>query len=326
MKIIKRSISDLTNEETREIKSFLEKHCSTIFHEPEFNEIVKEAFQTKFRFKLVYNTAGELIALCPLHTEKVGLLQKTYSNPKSYELPYGGWIYNRNKISLPALLKKGKPSFNEAFTCVSLPILQDDEYLKIEHKAQYQTAVIDLEQSIEEIWQVSINPKKRNKIRKARKHNIMVEKLDQSGIDAFMHLKEETYEATVLSIKPKNYYENILKTYYPQNKAVILLAKKGPELLSGIFLLRNRYFCHYWLSARKKESDNLGQGEMLQWEAIKWAAQAGSRFYDLCVVEPDKLPHVAEFKLGFSKNTVPFYLLSQRRWSYRIMTRIQNAF
>jgi len=57
---------------------------------------------------------------------------------------------------------------------------------------------------------------------------------------------------------------------------------------------------------------------------MKWAKQSGAKYYDLCVVEPERLPNIARFKLGFSKNIVPFYYLTKRPFIFRILSRIQR--
>jgi lipid II:glycine glycyltransferase (peptidoglycan interpeptide bridge formation enzyme) len=107
---------------------------------------------------------------------------------------------------------------------------------------------------------------------------------------------------------------------------LVMIAEKDGEPLAGVVLLRNRYFCHYWLGAGKKSAENLGQGEILQWEAIKWAKQMGCQYYDMCVVESERLPNIARFKMGFSRTTVPFYCITRKRLGYRLGLRIQNAF
>lgn len=129
-----------------------------------------------------------------------------------------------------------------------------------------------------------------------------------------------------LKSKPETYYRDIMDIYFKKKQAVILLAEKDNEVISGIILIGNKYIMHYWQGASKKGVPNLGQGELLQWEAIKRAKQNRCHYYDLCVVEKERLPNIAIFKLGFSKNIVPFYHLTKKPMSFRILSRIQRCF
>jgi lipid II:glycine glycyltransferase (peptidoglycan interpeptide bridge formation enzyme) len=159
-------------------------------------------------------------------------------------------------------------------------------------------------------------------VRKAQKNGVLVEKLDNLGLEDYFQLMTETYQRAGLEIKPKNYYSKVLEAYAPNRKAVVLLAKIHSNIISGVILLRNRHMCHYWLGANKKKEGNLGQGELLQWEAIKWAKENGSKYYDLCVVEHERLPQIARFKLGFAMRVVPFYLYRKKPLAYRILSKL----
>ena len=79
---------------------------------------------------------------------------------------------------------------------------------------------------------------------------------------------------------------------------------------------------HYWQGASRAVAPRLGQNELLQWEAIKWAKRIGCEYYDLCVIEQKRLPNIAKFKLGFSKNIIPFYLLNIKPLGFKILSRL----
>jgi len=100
MKVFQKTLSELSSTDIEQIEFFLERNFCTVFHETEFNRIAAEVFRTEFSYQLVYNNHGKLIALCPLHSLRDGLLKRTYSNPAIFDIRYGGWIYNRNEISL----------------------------------------------------------------------------------------------------------------------------------------------------------------------------------------------------------------------------------
>ncbi len=92
----------------------------------------------------------------------------------------------------------------------------------------------------------------------------------------------------------------------------------------GCFLCCPR-MTHLWIAGKSKTiSANVPRQESLLWESIKWAKSNGSRYYDLCVLEPDRLPQIAQFKLSFSKLTIPYFLLIKRPAGFRMLSKLQR--
>lgn len=325
MKIIRKKITLINNNEILEIDKLIENNFGLIFHEVEFNRIVTESFNTVLSYFIAYNESNKIISICPLHTFKKGLIKTTYSNPALYEIPFGGLVWNQELTTINELLKKIKLSYNESLVYWSNIQIKDNEYESCKiAKQEFQTGIINLEANDKYIWENAINPKKRNKIRKAKKNNIKIKFMGKEGLDLYYSLMRELHEKMDLKMKSKKYYENILKTYFRKNQAIILLAEKNGDILSGVILIGNKNVMHYWQGASKRNVENLGQGELLQWEAIKWAKENGSQYYDLCVVEKDRLPNIAKFKLGFSKDIKPFYNISIRPLTFRILNRMNK--
>ena len=320
--IIKKKLDEVSNQEFKDIESFLDSNISTVFHEPVFNKVLTEQQHTEFSYNLAYNNSGELIAVCPQHSIKKGLLTTTFSNPPNLESFYGGWIYDKEQVSLGELMDGFRLSFFESMTYWSMPQLSEDSYCNMSEAREWRTPVIDLSLTEEEIWKSVINQKRRNMVRKAEKTGVQIDVVGEECLDEFFSLMEKTYGHAGITLKSRDYYFNILKEYYRQGNGLLLLARVDSKAISGIIVLRNKHICNYWIGASDKGTKNLGQGELLHWNAIKWAKQAGSLYYDLSIVNPEKLPHIAKFKLGLSKNTVPFYLIGKRRLGYRIMSRL----
>ncbi len=325
MRIVRKRLCDLSSNDIEEIGSFLNSHLSTVFHEPDFNKIVEEAFNTEFSYYLAYNDKGELIALCPQHSIKNGILTRTYSNPAIYEVPYGGWIYDITKVSFPKLINQKRISFNESLTYWSIPQIVNDDYKELQQKRIFQTAIIDLNLSEDAIFDNCLSANKRSRIRRAMRKGVCVK---MGGIEYF----EEFYKTfiamkgkTGLTKYPKEYYQKIIEHYSHTNKCKIFLSEINHTLLSGIVTIGNKYLIHYWLGGMLDINKNLYQNDYIHWEAIKWAKESGSRYYDLCVVEPERLPNIARFKLGFSKRIVPFYCITKRKIGYRAISRIKRC-
>lgn len=326
MRIIRKKISEIDSKESSKINQFIEENKGLIFHETKFNEIVSGSFNTNLSYLLAYEN-NKLAGICPMHTIKKGFLNLTYSNPAIFEVPYGGWVFDNKQVSIQHLLNQTNPSFNEHLTYWSnIQIKEDSDGYDNLAFTSHQTAVIDLSPDEDTIWKGVINSKRRNMIRKALKSEVKVKLYGAEGFESYYPLMADMHDKANLETKPVSYYENVLHNYFVKKQAVIFLAKMNSKVISGVILLGNKNVMHYWQGASKKDGPNLGQNELLQWEAIKWAKDNGSKYYDLCVVEKERLPNIARFKLGFSKNIVPFYLLNMKPISFRILSRLQRCF
>jgi hypothetical protein len=321
-RISRKLLADLSDQEVAAIESFLDTHFSTVFHDPAFSRILAEHLHTDFSYNILYNENGEIIALCPQHSIRSGIVTRTYSNPPNFEAFYGGWVYDKAQASLEDLMKMFRLSFCESLTYWSMPQIDNNDYRNIDDARVWQTPVIDLSAGEDEIWMETINQKRRNMVRKARKSDVTVRMGGKDLYDAFYSLMEGTYLNAGISLKPRDYYHDILAEYFGKGNGLLLLAEMDSVPVSGIIVLRNRHVCNYWIGASDKSAKNMGQGELLHWEAIKWARDAGSQYYDLSIVNPDALPHIAKFKLGLSRNTVPFYSVVKRNIGYRILSRL----
>lgn len=324
LEIIRKNISHFNADEKATVDKFIKENSGLIFHETDFNEIVSECFNTNLGYALAYKEE-KLIGICPIHTVKKGLLKISFSNPSQFEVPYGGWVFTKELTSNSELINKLETSFNEMLTCwTSLLAMPQGKVIENNSKTFF-TALIDLSKAQQDIWEQDINSKRRNMIRKADKSVISTKQFGIDGLDEFYTLLLEMNKKTGMHSKSKEYYETILKKFYPA-KAVILLASLNKKIIGGNMLIGNINAVHYWQGASKLGIENLGQGEILQWESIKWAKSGGSKYYDLCVVEEERLPNIAKFKMGFSKELVPFYCVAKKPFLFRVINKIQNVF
>jgi len=117
------------------------------------------------------------------------------------------------------------------------------------------------------------------------------------------------------------YYNDLLEKYSYKKQAFILIAFKNEIPISGVFILGNKNYMHYYKGASQIDLKNEGHGELLQWEAIKISKKLGSAKYDLCNISKDKLPDIYLFKTGFSKDTFQYQNYTNSALGYRIANR-----
>jgi hypothetical protein len=322
-----RKISELSSQQTEEIVCFLDSNHGTVFHEPDFNCIVSEVFKTQFSYQLVYNNDGELIALCPLHCVRDRCLSKTYSNPAIYGVPYGGWIYDRNAISLRKLIDQLNLSLNESLTYWSIPQIENNDYLPIENKIEFQTGIIDLTLSLDDILYKCVSRKKRETIRSASRKGVVVEQLSITNLDLFIEQCNFLKSSVGLRPFPNDYFAKLFECYYGQNKMAVFMSKLDNDYLASGMIIGNKNMTHLWIAGKpRKIPKGVPRQDLLIWEAVKWAKEKNCRYFDLCVVESKRLPDIARHKLGFSKSIVPFYLYTKRRFISIILSRIHKIY
>jgi len=190
---------------------------------------------------------------------------------------------------------------------------------------RFESVYVDLSLSLEDIWKSSLDGKRRNMIRKAEKKGVEIEVGGPEKLDIYYELVKQMTERANIALHPMEYYRRILECFSPKHKARLYLAHyKGKFMAGGIFLIYGP-FCYYWHGATGTNVENLGQGELLQWQVIQWGKEAGCKWYDLVGVERDRLPNIAEFKLGFTHHLVPFYHVEFGRLVNRAVRRLTRT-
>lgn len=323
MKIARQKISQLEADDKKQIDEFIEENNGLIFHETKINEIASQTFKTKLSYFLAYEE-NRLIGVCPLHSTKSGLLTNTFSNNGSFEIPYGGWVFDDKSTGFQRLWNKTSLNPFESIIYYSSFLYNIPDKIKKTGK-KHLTGLIDLEISEDELFKNMVNSKRRNMIRKAVKSGIIIKYHGKEGLPIYYNLMQDMKRKAGLKEKPFEYYEEIVNYYMPK-KAMITIAYLENKPLSGIIILGNKNVMHYWQGASANDIPNLGQGEMLQWDAIKWAKKSGAKYYDLCVIEPERLPLIAQFKTGFTETLIPYYCFKNKAISFRLVNKIQKLF
>lgn len=328
MKVIRKSINEISESEKNQIDNFIEQNDGLIFHETKFNKIASEIFKTSC-FYFIGFIGNEIVGICPAHTVNDGVLRLLFSNMSNHEIPYGGWIYNENKISIKSLLNNTKLNFNECLIYSSSIQLDKNDYEKIgiTNIKRLNTLILDLSPSIDDLFNLSITAKQRNKIRRAQKLGITIEKIPFTNMDEFINLSSELKKKVGLAYGLSEFYKKVMEVYSKDDKAVCLAAKYESHYISSMILIANKNYTIAWVAGRKVDlPNNLYQNELLWWESIVWAKKIGSNYLDLCGLDELKLPQLARIKLSFSKEIVSFYYLIKKSFFFRVINKLQNVF
>lgn len=314
MNLKSRYISLLDNQATlNSVEIFLSKQEATVFHEPGFNKIVSKYFKTKFIY--IADKYSDFSCICPIHYKKRRLLFSQYYYKSLYDVPYGGFVGQdvTSEYLKPGLLD----------ICVYAGFPQPGAEKSFEVKKFSTTNMIDLTLSEDDIFNNVIQSKRRNMIRKAEKNNITIQQFSSNkGLRVFWPMLKDLHSRLGYVLNNFNFYLDLLSIYGPINQAAVFIAYKDNQPLSGVFVIGNKTFMHYYKGASLPNTASMGQGELLQWEAIKWAKKQGVRYYDFCNLNKTALPHIAQFKLGFSNQVYQFESFSESGIGYKIGRKI----
>lgn len=296
----------------------MKSNFSAPTHWPEWNRIVSKHYGTDFFYLGAYEK-DQLIGLCPVHKVKRGAIHVLHSGQHHY-IPYGGWIFSRKTPVDDSFFKVG---CNEALTGFALPSIDGYalEWRMKQPPSRFATLCIDLSRSEEWIWTNMLDAKRRNMIRKATKNRIEVEKIDRGNFNLFYDIYKQANERNGLA----SLYTDCLSELLFDTGNVFfmgMVAKQGGRPLNAVVVVLDKDYALYWLGAGAADAPNMGQGELLQWEAIRCAKDHGCRLYDLCYIEKERLPSIYEFKKGFAKSEHAIMHFQKKSLGYRLLNRL----
>jgi len=298
-------------------EAFLNNNFSSPTHWPEWNILISKYYNTKFFYFIAYKK-NELIGICPVHKTDNGTL-KTLHSGQFHFIPNGGWIFSEETevteqfYPIPA---------TQMFQGFSLPLIdQFNATYNFKNLKKFQTLIIDLDKDLDNIWKEDLNSKRRNMIRKAEKSGVEVVSYNKSNLQLFYKYYEQANKRNNLQIQPFNFFREL----FTANKNIdfdILAAYQNGNILNFVVTVSDKNYSFYWLGITNNHAPNLGQGALLQWEAIQRSKKHGCRYYDLCYIEKEKLPHIYKFKKDFSKTEVPIIFHAKKTIVYTVLNKI----
>ena len=130
-------------------------------------------------------------------------------------------------------------------------------------------------------------------------------------VRAWYALLETTGERDQFGIHTLDYYRKVWQILAPRRQARLFLAWAGGELLAGIFVGLLGREAIYLYGASSNAQRNLMPNYLLQWEAIRWAREAGATTYDFWGIPPtddaaEAMAGVYRFKSGWGGRVLSF--------------------
>lgn len=298
--------------------AFLENNFSSPTHWPDWNELVSKYNDTKFYY-LGYFCNKRLIGIFPFHEIKHKAFLKRRQSGQFHFIPNGGWIFSK---PINVNEKFFASNFTVSSQVFTLPILKEFNAIYAKTALTKATLVIDLEKAEEEIWKDEIDSKRRNMIRKAEKEGVkIIEMTTVDQLEEFYKL----YAESAAKFASKLMGFQFFKEMFVNSKNIslnIYAAFLGDDQLANVAIVSDKNYSIYWLGNNASNAQNLGQGDALQWHVIKEMINRGCRYYDLCYIEPERLPSIYRFKKGFSNVEIPIEVYSEKTTLFKIFNRL----
>lgn len=150
--------------------------------------------------------------------------------------------------------------------------------------------------------------------RLAERKGVKIREGERSDLEAWYRILVETATRDRFLVRGFAYFETIWKELGDAGMLRLLLAEHDGDLIAGVLLFRFGQRVTYVYGASSNENRDLMPNHLLQWTAIRDAANAGATTYDFRGVSPVRNgeptePHIAglnRFKEGFGAAYVEY--------------------
>ena len=162
-------------------------------------------------------------------------------------------------------------------------------------------------------------------IRKASKSGISIQSyFSIEGLELFWPILKGLHDKLGYAHLTYEYYAEMFDLNKQSNKAFVLIAFKDEVPISGIFVIGNRNYMHYYKGASVFGVKNQGQGELLQWEAMKISRSLGVKYYDMCNIDKVNLPEIYRFKTGLAKEIMDYPYFTYSNYGYKVLNKLSG--
>ncbi len=173
------------------------------------------------------------------------------------------------------------------------------------------TILLDLTPE-EDTLLANMKEKWRYNIRLAGRKGVQIRQAETvEDVQNWYRLLQTTSTRDRFGIHTLEYYLRAWQIFTPRKQAQLFLAQYNEQLLAGIFVGLMAKQAIYLYGASSNEQRQLMPNYLLQWEAIRWAKQAGATTYDFWGIpesdeQSEAMAGVYRFKSGWGGRIVRF--------------------
>jgi len=217
------------------------------------------------------------------------------------------------------LIKQGTLALQAEFACevesqeckMLMHDLDTMHFQRVQAIQPGRTIVLDLTPD-EDTLLANMKEKCRYNIRLAGRKGVRIRVAETvEDVQSWYGLLQATSIRDRFGIHTLEYYRRTWQIFAPRDQARLLLAQYNGHLLAGIFVGLMAKQAIYLYGASSNEERQLMPNYLLQWEAIRWAKQAGADTYDFWgIPETDEqneaMAGVYRFKSGWGGRIMRF--------------------
>jgi len=295
----------------------MERSDAYVFHTVEWKNVIEKTFKYKPLYIIAIDDDNNICAILPLFFINNFFKKKLVSVPF---FSFGGFLGDKKYI--PALIKKVF-ELKDKLHCKSITIKQSPNsniyQTSLENAGMFRIEIrlnhyIELkDKNIDEIW-MNISDKNRGTIRKAKKKDVIIERLTREEDLEDLHLLEIITRKKIGLLSPSiNYYKNMWRELNPKNYLYILIAKHYGKIIAfAIFFVFNNRVVHVHVGSNNK-GRKLGANNLILWSAIEYCCEKGYEIFDLGASVLDGKGNITEnfkgiyfYKNSFNTINVPY--------------------
>ncbi|MGZ4209106.1 MAG: lipid II:glycine glycyltransferase FemX [Actinomycetota bacterium] len=173
--------------------------------------------------------------------------------------------------------------------------------------------ILDLSPGADKVLE-GFKSKWRYNIRLAERKGVTVRDGTRDDIAPFYAILQDTARRDGFVVRARSYFEKLWDELQPHGMLKMFMAEFGGTAIAGILLTAMGDRVIYTYGASANEHRNVMPNHLIQWTAIRWAAENGYRVYDFRGVSPVRNgtpveEHIAglnRFKEGFGARYVEY--------------------
>ena len=291
-----------------------------LYHGEAWLTAVRDGFGVEVTGLLTETPAGKAVALTPVMSMHKGLFRLTGSPLRGMYTEFAGPLFGREideeikreaLVSQHACISQGANyiEWGEKGGNVNnhMDILRDQGYEYVPQP----TLVIDLGQGIDKVWS-GFQSRARNMARKAEKNAVAVRSITpcMGNISDYYNMLTETFKRQGgYPPHPLSFFLAMCERLTPADQLRLVVAKKNDRTVAAALFLCHGERMMYLSGTSTEEGAQLAANSLIQWIAMKQAADMGVIEYDLGGTGN---PAIDKFKTSFGGQP-----LNHHRWIYR---------
>ncbi|MBU0731410.1 peptidoglycan bridge formation glycyltransferase FemA/FemB family protein [Patescibacteria group bacterium] len=203
---------------------------------------------------------------------------------------------------------------------------------KVQDVHPKKTLILDITPEEDELLK-NMKPKTRYNIRLAKKKGVKIRVSSEvEALDKFYDLLNATADRQQIRVFPRSYYQLMVHILEEQSLAKVYLAEYEGEVIAANLMLAFGHTMTYLHGGTSQDHRNVMAPQLLQWQAILDAKEAGLKRYDFFGISDEKpsWAGITRFKRGFGGEEViypgTFELPLNNMWyeAYRVVKKFKS--